>query len=355
MNFKHYILINIIILLAFLVATPVFAQTITRINGKVIDAKTKEPLPFVSIVFKGKNIGTITDYNGNYSIETQWASNKLEASYLGYKFQAKDVLLGKKQTIDFEIEPNTISLDEVVIVSKRLRYRNKNNPAVDLIKKVIKNKKLNRKEHLDFYEYVKYEKMEFDINNITEKFKNKKVFKKFQFVFNYVDTADLNGKPYLPVYIQEKSSKIYYRKTPKDQKEFILGTKMIGFHDYIDNEGVNYMIDNMYQEIDLYNDDITLLTNQFISPLSSMSPNIYKFHIIDTIDVNGYDCINLAFQPRNKQDFAFKGNLYIRKPLFMIIISLIKPHPTPYFQELKKQYVCKIIRQETMSFGKIIE
>ncbi len=311
MTFKQHILINITILMLFLVATPVYAQKMTRISGKVIDAKTKELLPFVNIVFKGKNIGTITDYQGYYSIETQWASNILAASYLGYYIQIKDVVFGKKQIINFELESNTIRLDEVEIVSKRIRYKNKNNPAVELIKKVIKNKKLNRKEHLDFYEYDKYEKMEFDINNITEKFRKKKAFKKFQFVFNYVDTADLNGKPYLPVYIQEKSSKIYYRKTPKDQKEYIFGTKMIGFHDYIDNEGVNYMIDNLYQEVDLYNDDITLLTNQFISPLSSMSPSIYKFHIIDTIDVNGYNCINLAFQPRNKQDFAFKGNLYI--------------------------------------------
>jgi len=295
----------------FLVSTPVDAQKMTRISGKVIDVITKEPLPFVNIFFKGKNIGTNTDYQGNYRIETQWASDKLIASFVGYKPQTKNITIQKAQRVNFELEVNTISLDEVVVVSKRKRYKNKNNPAVELIKKVIKNKKLNRKEHLDFYEYDQYEKMEFSINNITEKFTKKKVFKKFQFVFNYVDTADLNGKPYLPIFIQEKSSNIYYRKSPKDRKEYILGTKMIGFHDYIDSEGVNYVIDHMYQEIDLYNDDITLLTNQFISPISSISPAIYKFIIIDTVDVNGYNCINLAFQPRNKQDLAFKGNLYI--------------------------------------------
>ncbi len=287
------------------------AQKLTRVRGKVIDANTKEPLPFVNVVFKGKSIGTITDYNGEYSIETQWASSTLEAAYVGYEKQFKTVAIGKNQVINFELKTTTVMLEEAVVVSKRKRYRNKNNPAVDLIRKVVKNKYLNRKEHLDFYEYEKYEKVEFDLNNITEKFKKKKVFKNFQFIFNYIDTADINGKPYLPVFLKETSSYVYYRKKPKNEKEYVKGEKMIGFHDYIDNEGVSFMIDNMYQEIDIYNNNINLLTNQFVSPISNIAPSIYKFHIIDTIDINGYNCINLAFQPRNKQDFAFKGNLYV--------------------------------------------
>jgi hypothetical protein len=297
--------------LLFLISFSVDAQKLTKIRGKVIDSQTKEPLPFVSIVFVGKNIGTITDYNGKYTIETQWASNKLEASYLGYENQVKDVNTEKTQVINFQLETNTILLNEAVIVSKKQRYRNKNNPAVELIKKVVQNKYLNRKEHLDYYSYDKYEKIEFDLNNITDKFRKKKVFKKFQFIFDYVDTANINGKPYLPIFLKETSSKVYYRKKPKNEKEYVTGIKTIGFHDYIDNEGVGFMIDNMYQDIDIYNNNITLLTNQFISPISNLAPTIYKFFIIDTSYVKGIECINLAFQPRNKQDFAFKGNLYI--------------------------------------------
>jgi len=288
-----------------------YAQQTTRIKGTVIDAKTKEPLPFVSIAFVGKNIGTITDYNGNYSIETMWASNKLQASSLGYYAQEKVIVLKKNQVVDFQLESKRIELDEVEIRAKRIRYRNKNNLAVDLIRKVIANKDNNRKEKLDFYEYDKYEKIEFDLNNITEEFKNKKALKKFQFVFNYVDTSEINGKPYLPVFLKETISKVYYRKSPSDKKEYISGTNMVGFHDYIDNEGVSFMVDNLYQDIDINKNNINLITNIFISPLSTIAPNIYKFHILDTLDVNGYNCINLAFQPRNKLDFAFKGNLYI--------------------------------------------
>ncbi len=300
---------SIVVLL--LLAPALHAQKMTRIKGRVIDVRTKESLPFVNVVFEGKNLGVITDYKGEYHIETQWPSGRLQASYMGYNSQTKPVKIGKNQTINFGLRPINITLKEVEVKAKRVRYRNKNNPAVALIRKVIKNKDLNRKEHLNYYEYDKYEKDEFDLNNITDKYKQKKSFKKFQFVFNYVDTSDINGKPFLPVFLKESRAKVYYRKTPKSKKEYILGTKMTGFHEYIDNQGVSYIIDNLYEEIDLYDNTIMLLTNPFISPISVIAPSIYKFRIIDTLDVNGYNCIRLAFQPRNKQDFAFAGSLYI--------------------------------------------
>lgn len=287
------------------------AQNYVNIRGRVIDAKTKEPLPFVNVVFIDKNIGTVTDYNGNYSLSTQWASSQLQASFVGYEKQVKPLGQSKNQTINFEIEPMSMALTEVVVTGQRKRYRNRNNLAVELIRKVIDNKDSNSKAMFDYYEFDRHEKVEFSLNNITDEFRNKKMFKKFQFVFSFVDTSEINEKPYLPVFLKETLSKVYYRKEPRTRKEYISGTNMVGFHDYIDNEGVGFMIDNLYQDIDIYSNNITLLSNQFISPISTLAPLIYKFHIIDTIAVNGLQAINLAFQPRNKADFAFVGNLYI--------------------------------------------
>lgn len=299
--------------LLILIGTPKigFAQKMTRISGVVVDANSKEPLPFVSVVFVGKNIGTITDYNGQFELESQWASNKIETAYLGYENGIKNVEVGKNQEIDFELIGKQYNLEEVQIVAKRKRYRNKNNPAVDLIRNVIAHKDSNRIEKYQFYEFHKYEKVEFDINNITEEFRQKKAFKKFQFVFNYVDTSQINGKPFLPIFLKETLSKVYYRKSPKSEKEYVSGTKMVGFHDYIDSDGTAYLLDNIYQNIDIYDNNIDLLTNQFVSPISSIAPTIYKFHILDTLVVNEDSCFQLAFQPRNKADFTFMGNLYI--------------------------------------------
>ena len=285
-----------------------YSQNMTRIKGKVVDAETKEPLPFVNI-FVSRNLGTITDYKGEYSIETKWATNKIEASFIGYKPQTKNIILNKSQVINFLLESSNINLNEIKVVADKQRYRNKDNPAVEIIRKVIENK--NRKESLDFYEYDKYEKVEFDLNNITEEFKNKSYLKKFQFVFDYVDTSKVNGKPFLPVFLKETSSKVFYRKFPKTEKEYVIGTNMVGLKDYVDNEGISSIIDNIYQEINIYDNNIPLLTNQFISPISDIAPIIYKFHIWDTTNINGHECIRLVFQPRNKADLAFKGNLYV--------------------------------------------
>ncbi len=287
-----------------------FSQQMTKIRGKITDSETNEPLPFVNVSFIGKPIGTTTDFDGYYSLESQWGSDKIQASYVGYETQIKPVQSGKSQTINFKLVSKTTQLKEVTIVGTK-KYRNKDNPAVDLIKNVIDHKDKNRKEGFDYYSYDKYEKVEFDLNNITEKFKNRRIMRKFQFVFNYVDTSELNGKPYLPLWFKESKSKVFYRKEPQNQKEFISGTKQVGFEGYVDDQGLSSYIDNLYQEINIYDNNIDLLANQFVSPLSTIAPVYYKFFIVDTVDVSGVECIKLAFITRNKSDWGFTGNLYV--------------------------------------------
>lgn len=289
----------------------VYAQETTRIQGMVVDAQTKEPLPFVSVAFVGKDLGTTTDFDGRFSIETQWASDKIEVSYLGYLTVVKEIEIGKSQEINIELESSSVNLGDVDVVASKKRYKNKGNPAVELIRKVIENKDLNRKEHVDFLEYDKYKKIEFDLNNITEAFTSRRVFKDYQFVFDHIEDSPMNGKPTLPVFLQETLSKMYYRKTPKTEKEYISGSKIIGLEEYLNTEGIELMLSNLYQDIDLYENNLLFLTNQFVSPLSVTAPLVYKFHIIDTLAFNGVSVINLAFQPRNEQDLAFSGNIYI--------------------------------------------
>jgi Family of unknown function (DUF5686)/CarboxypepD_reg-like domain len=290
----------------------VVAQKNTKIKGIVIDGKTKEPLPFVNVSFKGKTIGTTTDFDGKFFLETQWGTPTLQASFVGYKTKYKKVELGKSQTINFQLSNDAITMDEFVVKADKKRYKNKDNPAVVLIRNVIKHKDDNRKESQDYYEYDKYEKIEIDLNNITEDFLDKKWLKKhFQVVIDHIDTSEINGKPYLPVFLRETASKMYYRKKPKTLKEYRSGTKMTGMEGYLDDDGMGFIMDKLYQDIDIYDNNISLLSNQFTSPISGLGPTIYKYFIIDTLMVNGDECINLAFTPRNRSDFAFKGSLYI--------------------------------------------
>jgi len=303
-----------LLLLSFLFvlfAGSVNAQKLTKIKGKVLDSKTKEPLPFVNVTFKGKNIGTTTDFDGNYYLETQWATTKLLASFVGYSTAVKTVTVGKSQTINFFLKNDAIEMETFEVKADRKRYKNKGNPAVILIKKVIEHKDDNRKEALDFYEYDKYEKIELDLNNITQEFLEKGWLKKFEVIKDHVDTSEVNGKPYLPIFLRETASKMYYRKKPKTLKEYQTGTKMTGFEDYFDDDGMSFIMDKLYQDIDIYDNNISLLSNQFTSPISPLGSTVYKYFIIDTTMINGNECINLAFTPRNKSDFAFKGNMYI--------------------------------------------
>ena len=289
-----------------------FSQEVTRIKGRVIDAATKQPMPFVSISFVGANIGTTTDFDGNYYLETQWATNRILASFIGYKVDTLRVVKGKTQTLNFALKETGITMQEVTIVAEKTKYRNKDNPAVDLIKEVIDRKDKNRKKSLDFYEYDKYEKIEIDLNNLTEDFLNKGWLKKhFQVVIDNIDTSEINGKPFLPIYLRETASKVYYRKKPKTEKEYRTGSKQTGFDGYVDEDGMSFLMDKLYQNVDIYDNTVNILTNQFTSPISPLATTIYKFFIIDTTIVNGVQAINLAFTPRNKAEFAFTGNLYI--------------------------------------------
>lgn len=316
---QHYINLSYFKLKRFFIACllsslfiNVNAQKLTKIKGTVIDANTKEPLPFVNIAFKGANVGTTTDFDGNYYLETQWGTGTLQASFVGYTTTSKTVQLGSVQTINFSLKNDAIEMEVFEVKADKERYRNKNNPAVDLIKLVIDHKDDNRKESMDFYEYDKYEKIEIDLNNITDEFLNKGWLKnKFQVVIDHIDTSEINGKPYLPIFLRETASKMYYRKKPKTLKEYQTGTKMTGFDGYLDDNGISFIMDKLYQDIDIYDNNIDLLSNQFTSPISPLGTTIYKYFIIDTLEINGRECINLAFTPRNKADFAFKGSLYI--------------------------------------------
>lgn len=298
---------------AFLIGTStgLDAQRMTKVRGKVIDANTKEAIPFANIAFAGTNVGTTTDFNGAFVIESKWASDTLQISYVGYDTKKIPIILGKSQVIDIDIQETGTVLSEVVVTAKRKRYRKKNNPAVELIRNVIRNKNKNRIKGQDYYEYDKYEKIQMDLNNISDKFRKRKVFKKFQFIFDNVDTSEINGKPYLPVYIQETKSKVFFRRKPNSNREFREAVNQSGLDKYWDEEGMAQLTDALYQDIDIYDKQITIIDVPFTGPLSPIAPDFYRFYIIDTVEYAGRKCVDLAFLPRNKQDFGFVGNLYV--------------------------------------------
>lgn len=282
----------------------------TIVKGFIRDAITKRPMPFVTVVFKdGK--GVSSDDNGSYSIETRnMKLNTVIFSYVGYTSVSKKVKPGEEQSFDIELEMNS-SMKEVVVKRGRGKYRNKNNPAVELIDKVIENKEKNRITAYDYVQYQEYEKIGLSLSNTPEKILKNKLFRSFKFMMENVDTTTVPGKSLLPIYLEENISDKYYRKEPFAKKERVLGQKKVNYGDFIDNAGISSYIKSLYADINIYDNNIPLLQQQFLSPIADMGPAFYRYYIRDTTELDGIKLIRLYFTPKNPNDLIFRGTMFI--------------------------------------------
>ena len=283
----------------------------TVIKGIVTDASTGKPIQFSSVFLKGTTVGTITDEAGKYRIETNVLSPVIVFSFVGYQTEFRPIVHATEQTINVSLSVLPTELNEVVIKANKKSYKNKNNPAVQLIQKVIDNKDANRQEGYDFLEYRKYEKVQFALSNVTQNFVQRNPFHKFSFIFDNIDTTKRTGKSIVPLYIKEALSDYYYRKEPESAKEIIVAEKTVNLDEYLSSKGTSAYLNYLYQNINIYDNEILFLTNKFLSPIARTAPAFYRYYIIDTLSVNETPCIRLFFEPRNKSDFLFHGNMYI--------------------------------------------
>ncbi|WP_406823418.1 DUF5686 family protein [Pedobacter sp. KACC 23697] len=298
--------------LCFILQVNALAQR-TVVSGRVRDAVTKETLPNVSVFFKDTQIGTQTDVNGKYLLVSPNPQNEISFNYVGYRSVLKNTVPSATQELDIALVPDSRALDEVVIVGgKKVRYRNKDNPAVELIRQVIAHKDENRMKSYNTVSFRQYEKMLFSLSNVSDKFKNKRMFKNYQFLFQEQDSTLIGGKNLLPIYIQEQLADHYLSKNPEKNKTIIIGEKQVQFDSrYIDNKGMKTYFDRMYQDIDIYKNNISVISNEFLSPIADGAPAFYKFFITDTIKTQKPEIIELSFTPRNTNDMLFEGKIYV--------------------------------------------
>ena len=307
--------IRFLFLFSFLLmASAAFGQKKITVKGTVVDARTNEPLPFVSIFFKGTSIGTDTDLDGKYELTTEWGTETLGASYLGYDDQY--IVINpddKNQRVNFALAETVSETITVTVTGKKKKYDPKG-PAVQLFEKVIDAAPNNRPKKYDYFEYDKYEKVQFDLNNISKKFKNKRALKPFRFIFDYADTSNFTGKTALPIYIREAASKVYYRKKPEAQKEFREGIKITNIEGLVSDDAFNVITDVLYRDIDIYEDQILVFDKPFPSPLAgAIAKASYRYYIIDTMEMNGHDVIRLDFTTKqNNTEPVFNGSLYVK-------------------------------------------
>jgi hypothetical protein len=302
----------ILILSNFLIILSASAQN-TIVTGTITDGKDKSPLPSVTVLFKGSQLVTKTDAAGKYTLSNAGAFSQIQVNYVGYKSQVLNITPRTTQTLNIRLQEESQSLTQVNISSaKKARYRNKDNPAVELIRKVIEHKPMNRMESDKTVEFQQYDWMQFSLSNLSEKFKNKKIFRKYQFLFDEQDSNAVGGKNILPVYLRERLSQNYYRKSPEKTKVIMLADKHVNFDEsLVDNNAIGTYFERMYADVDIYKNNIVFTNSQFLSPIADGAPAFYKFFITDTIKAQNSSLIELSFIPRNENGLLFEGRIYI--------------------------------------------
>ena len=301
---------KIVFLLASLFTVWIANGQNTIIKGVVTDSITGERLPYVSLIFKGTTIGTATDGDGNFSFSALTDVKNLEVSYLGYDTKEVKVIPGKTNNLKIKLAPNGITLNEVVVKPKKEKYSKKENPAVKFVKQVIASRESNDPRNHDYFQYDQYEKMVFAMNDYHPKPKKNGKPGKFDFLIDFVDTLDV-GTTILPVSEKEKVESVYCRKEPKSEKRIVKGNKSSGVDEIFSRDGIQQFLNEVFREVDIFKNDIPLFLQRFVSPLSTIGPNYYKYYLLDTLNVNGQKCVDLGFVPFNSETFGFTGHLFV--------------------------------------------
>ncbi|MGB3467450.1 MAG: DUF5686 family protein [Cyclobacteriaceae bacterium] len=277
-----------------------------NISGKVTEAATGTPIPFANVIIKGTTIGTTTDFDGFFAFSVEAGYDSLEVRYIGFVPKVKTLSNASTQTINFQMEEDVVNLGEVIIYAGE-------NPAFEIIRNVVKNKNNNDKRRLEAYEYESYTKIEFDIDNLSEKFKNRKVVRKITQVLDSIEQiAGEDGKPILPIFISEAISRYYYNRNPSLRYENVIKTKVTGVG-ITDGTMTSQVIGSTFQEYNFYQNWLSVVSKEFISPIADGWRIYYDYDLTDSLYVGDDFCYKLEFFPRRPQDLAFRGTMWITK------------------------------------------
>ncbi|MCC8423500.1 DUF5686 and carboxypeptidase-like regulatory domain-containing protein [Mucilaginibacter sp. UR6-11] len=293
--------------------TPPTDTLITVVTGSVSESTSGRPLAYVNVSFPNSGHGTVTDKQGHFSLSAAGAFSEVSFSTMGYQQVLKAIKPGKVNKITLKLKPSDMQLNEVNITSvKRTKYRNKGNPAVELIQQVIDHKAQNRMEDAGYLQYDEYERIGLSLFNIPQKLLNSRFFSKYRFMLD--STTLINGQKQttLPGYFSEKLSQYYYRKKPEKTIQILQAEKGINIIKFVDTAGVDIYLNRLYgNHIDIYDNNIFVIVNQFLSPIADHSPNYYKFFITDTVQTAHGKLVALSFTPRTKGDLLFEGKLLV--------------------------------------------
>ena len=309
---KLFILMRKLLLFIFFLLSVGITIAQTKVGGRVFD-EFNEPVAYATVLFKGSIEGTITDENGRFYLESKKDWPTLVVSFIGYETIELDLPKKVNYNLKFILKEEANTLNEVVIVTGK--QSKKNNPAIDILRKIWERRRKNGVKQFNQYQYKKYQKVEFDLNTIDSTFKKKRLFRGMEFVFKNVDTSAITGKTYLPVFLNESVSEIYGDNILGKEKEVVKGNKNTGFSN---NQAIISFIDDLYNDYDIYDNYIKFFYKSFVSPLSKTGISNYNYYLSDSAFIDNKWCYNIIYYPRRKNELTFKGDFWVNDSTFAV-------------------------------------
>jgi len=282
-----------------------FAHSQSKVSGQVKD-EFGDPIAYANVFFRNSNDGTITNENGRFYLETYETHSFVVFSFVGYKTLEIELTEKNNFKMDVVLEEESASLEEVVIFSGK--QSKKNNPAIDILRKIWENRRANGVRKFKQYTYDKYEKLEFDLNTIDSGLINSRTFRGMEFIFDQVDTSRITGNTYLPLFINEAFSKVYGDNIINKEIEVLEGNKNSGFEN---NQTFIELIKDLYADFDIYDNHLKFFNVAFTSPLSKTGINVYNYVLLDSAYLGDKWCYNIIYYPRRKNELTFKGDFWV--------------------------------------------
>ena len=301
--------IALFLFVLFALTSSIFAQT--KVSGIVVD-KSNRPVPFANIAFQNSTEGVVSNEDGLFYLESPKTYKVIVVTSVG--FSDKEIVLEKSVTYKLTVQlSEVLSLNEVVIYSGKTSK--KNNPALDILRKIWERRRKNGLHLFRQYQMEKYEKVEFDLNTIDSAYMKKKLFKGMEFIFNQVDTSKITGKTYLPIFINEALSDVYGDNQINKVKVKTKANKTSGFNG---NQQILAFVDDLYSDFDIYDNHLTFFDKSFTSPLSKTGIDVYNYVLRDSSFIDDKWCYNIVFYPRRKNELTFKGDFWVSDTTFAI-------------------------------------
>ncbi len=316
-------------LMSLFLLTTVFAFAQTQIAGYVRDSVSREPIPFASVSLLETGYGTQSNDKGGFVISTSIGAPIARVSAVGYKTKDIPLRIGQAVLV-VDLVPTSVELGEVVVKRTKEKYSKKDNPAVALARRLIDQRSRYNPLDSQQYQYDKFERLLYGFNDVGDSAKRKNtIVRKLVALAEFSDTSAISGKQILPISVDERYCREYYRHSPKNHREHVLAIQNAGLDQSFDDPtSIRRFMDDMFREVDIFGNDITLLANRFVSPLSHIGISYYKYYLTDTVTIDDRPYVELSFSPFTPESFGFIGRMYVAtdSSLFIRRVTMNVPH-----------------------------